>query len=185
MTTRTRQGNGKVKGCSVVLSPLPSNGQAIVETSVRENGDAENSKEVNGKKKKGNKKKKTKTKTAVEKMDKFELLSQCGGYLVLAQGSEVRECNIRKSFRAHHYHAIYHQSQNFTSKQWKKKNKRAVVVQLMSACICESAVQQSKNGQTCSFFRCLFTSHKRVVKGCHMRGCTLNSINSFHCRSWW
>lgn len=91
MTTRTRQ--GKVKGCSVVLSPLKSNGQAIVETSAKENGDAENSKKVNGKKKKGNKKKKCKT---AAEMDKFELLSQCGGYLVLAQGSEVRESNTRR-----------------------------------------------------------------------------------------
>ena len=62
-----------------------------METTAKENGDAESSHKVKGKKKKkGNKNKKT----AEEKVHKFELLSQCGGYLVLAQGSEVRKCTV-------------------------------------------------------------------------------------------
>ena len=82
MTTRSRR--GKVKDGK-------SDAEEVVEKTDKENGDAEISKEVEGKKKK-KKGKGTKTKkgTVVEKEDKFELLSRCGGYLVLAQGSEVR-----------------------------------------------------------------------------------------------
>ena len=80
MTARSRR--GKVKEGK-------SDTEEMVEKTDKENGDAVNAKEVEGKKKK---KKGTKTKkgTGVETEDKFELLSRCGGYLVLAQGSEVR-----------------------------------------------------------------------------------------------
>ena len=83
MTTRSLR--GKVKDNK-------SDAEEIVETTAKENGDAESSQKMKGKKKKkkGNKNKKT----AEEKVHKFELLSQCGGYLVLAQGSEVRKCTV-------------------------------------------------------------------------------------------
>ena len=81
MTTRSRR--GKVRD-------EKSDAEEVVETTAKENGDAESSKEVEGRKKQKKKKGKKKNKTAAEKVDKFELLSQCGGYLVLAQGSEVR-----------------------------------------------------------------------------------------------
>ena len=83
MTTRSRR--GKVKDGK-------SEAEEVVETTVKENGDAEVAQEAQGKKKKkkGNT---TKKGTVVEKEDKFELLSRCGGYLVLAQGSEVR-CRV-------------------------------------------------------------------------------------------
>ena len=82
MTTRSRRGR---------IKDRKSDAEEAVEKTDKENGDAEISKEVEGKKKK-KKGKGTKTKkgTVVEKEDKFELLSRCGGYLVLAQGSEVR-----------------------------------------------------------------------------------------------
>ena len=82
MTTRSRR--GKVKDGK-------SDAEEVVEKTDKENGDTEIAKEEEGKKKK-KKGKGTKTKngTVVEKEDKFELLSRCGGYLVLAQGSEVR-----------------------------------------------------------------------------------------------
>ena len=80
MTTRSRR--GKVKD-------EKRDAEEEVETIAKENGDAESSQEVEGRKKQ-KKKGKKKNKTAAEKVDKFELLSQCGGYLVLAQGSEVR-----------------------------------------------------------------------------------------------
>ena len=83
MTTRSRR--GKVKDGK-------SEAEEVVETTVKENGDAEVAQEAQGKKKKkkGNT---TKKGTVVEKEDKFELLSRCGGYLVLAQGYEVR-CTV-------------------------------------------------------------------------------------------
>ena len=85
MTTRSRR--GKVKDGK-------SEAEEVVETTVKENGDAEIAQEAQGKKKNKNKKGNTSKKgTVVEKEDKFELLSRCGGYLVLAQGSEVR-CTV-------------------------------------------------------------------------------------------
>ena len=84
MTIRSRR--GKVKDGK-------SEAEEIVETKEKENGDAEVAQEVEGKKKKKKKGIKTKKGTVVEKEDKFELLSRCGGYLVLAQGSEVR-CTV-------------------------------------------------------------------------------------------
>ena len=80
MTTRSRR--GKVKDGK-------SDAEEVVEKTDKENGSTEIAKVVEGKKKK-NKGTKVKKRTVVEKEDKFELLSQCGSYLVLAQGSEVR-----------------------------------------------------------------------------------------------
>ena len=81
MTTRSRR--GKVKDGK-------SDAEEVVEKTDKENADVEVGKVVQGKKKKKNKGTKVKKVTVVEQEDKFELLSQCGGYLVLAQGSEVR-----------------------------------------------------------------------------------------------
>ena len=78
MTTRSRRGKAKDE---------KSDTEEVVERTDKENGDDESCQELEGRKKKKGKKKK---RTPEEKVDKFELLSQCGGYLVLAQGSEVR-----------------------------------------------------------------------------------------------